>query len=56
MNIPHFRPASSSRRFCMFTGSAALSSMAILTIPRANTATDRFTGQLRRFEHDTTQT
>lgn len=56
MNIPHFRLVSSSRRFCVFTGSAPSSSVAILAIPRANTINDRITGQLRRLEHDSTQT
>ena len=44
MNMPHFRFASSSRRFCMSTGSAAWSSVAAMTIPATNTVTDRLMG------------
>ena len=42
MNIPHFKFTSSSRRFYMLIGSAALGSVAAMTIPLTNTATDRF--------------
>ena len=42
MNMPHLRFANSFRRFCMSMGSAALSSVAAMTIPTTNTVTDRF--------------